>query len=90
MTTSAASYRPFGRGSTLCPGRHFVSAEILGVAAMLISKYELVPVSRSWTLPVRYPSNLATNIYPPKNDIEVCMRTMPGMKDAALTIFIIE
>ena len=77
----AASYRPFGGGATLCPGRHFASAEILAAAAMMIYKYELTPACGEWRLPNPYPTSLATNIFPPKTDIEVRVRKRPGVED---------
>lgn len=79
--SSAASYRPFGGGASLCPGRHFASAEILAVAAMMIFKYELSPACGQWRPPTPYPTSLATNIFPPKADIEVRVTTRPGMED---------
>lgn len=79
--SSAASYRPFGGGASLCPGRHFASAEILGVAAMMIYKHELSPACGQWRLPIPYPTSLATNVFPPKTDVEVRIRTRPGMED---------
>ena len=34
--SSAASYRPFGDGNVLRPGRHFAAAEVLTLTAMLV------------------------------------------------------
>lgn len=79
--SSAASYRPFGGGATLCPGRHFATTEILAVAAMMIYKHELSPACGQWRLPTPYQTSLATNIFPPKTDIEVRISTRPGMED---------
>lgn len=79
--SSAASYRPFGGGSTICPGRHFATAELLGVAAMMIYKYELSPACGQWRLPTPRQTSWATNIFPPKHDIEVLISTRPGMED---------
>lgn len=69
--SSAACYRPFGGGASLCPGRHFASAEILALTAMVVYKYDLTPVSDKWILPKPHQTSLATNVYPPKTDIEV-------------------
>lgn len=35
------AFHPFGGGSSLCPGRHFATTEILGVAATIVLGYEL-------------------------------------------------
>lgn len=79
--SSAASYRPFGGGASLCPGRHFASAEILAVAAMMIYKYDLTPACGQWRPPTPSPTSLATNVFPPKADVEVRIRIRPGMED---------
>lgn len=78
--SSAACYRPFGGGATLCPGRHFASGEVLGVSAMMIYKYELTPVSGIWTPPVPHQMSLATSIFPPKTDMEVRVSVRPGFE----------
>ena len=79
--SSAASYRPFGGGATLCPGRHFASAEILALTAMIVYKYDLVPTSGRWTVPSPYQTSLATNIFPPKTDIEVRVSMRSGLEE---------
>lgn len=42
------AYRSFGGGTTLCPGRHFASTEILAFAAMLILRYDITPKAGKW------------------------------------------
>ena len=66
-----AAYRPFGGGSTLCPGRHFASTEILSLTAMMTLKYDVVPVSGRWLLPKPRQQSLATAVFPPENDVKV-------------------
>lgn len=75
--SSAACYRPFGGGATLCPGRHFASAEVLAVSAMIVYRYELTPVSGNWSPPKPHQMSLATSIFPPKTDIEVRVSLRP-------------
>ena len=36
-----SGYNPFGGGATLCPGRHFVTMEILGVLATIVVGYDI-------------------------------------------------
>lgn len=83
--SSAASYRPFGGGSTLCPGRHFASAEILALTAMMVYKYDMIPASGNWSLPKPHPTTLATGVFPPKTDIEVRVSMRPGMEKTRWT-----
>ena len=77
----AASYRPFGGGSTMCPGRHFASAEILALTAMLVHQYEIKPVSGDWGLPTAVQPSLAVNVFPPKEEVRVWMVPREGLED---------
>lgn len=85
--SSAACYRPFGGGATLCPGRHFASAEVLAVSAMMIFKYELTPASGKWIPPIPHQMSLATSIFPPKTDMEVMVSVRPEFKDTRWEFF---
>ncbi|PKY06741.1 cytochrome P450 [Aspergillus campestris IBT 28561] len=56
LKTSKNPRRPgglmtFGVSPVLCPGRHFASSEILGMVAMMILRYDLVPVDGKWDSP---------------------------------------
>lgn len=42
-----AAFRSFGGGSVLCPGRHFVSTEVLSFAALLLLRFDLKPVTKN-------------------------------------------
>ncbi|KAF7895138.1 hypothetical protein EAF00_006952 [Botryotinia globosa] len=42
------AFRGFGGGTTLCPGRHFAATEILAFAALLILRFDVVPVNGKW------------------------------------------
>ncbi|KAK8060982.1 hypothetical protein PG996_010912 [Apiospora saccharicola] len=39
--------RSFGGGTVLCPGRHFVSNEVMALATLLLLRFNLKPLSRS-------------------------------------------
>ncbi|KAL9126882.1 MAG: hypothetical protein Q9217_004140 [Psora testacea] len=65
------SYRPFGGGASLCPGRHFVTLEAMVVAACMVSNFDLVPVDGQWSIPYQKQESLATNVFPPAKDIRV-------------------
>lgn len=71
----SATYRPFGGGSTLCPGRHFASTEILAVAAMCFLRFDMEPVEGKWTTPVSNSDLVASAITKPKPDVEVYINT---------------
>lgn len=45
------AFRAFGGGHVLCPGRHFASAEILSLAALLVLQFDVVPVAGRWVEP---------------------------------------
>jgi len=69
--TPAAAFRPWGGGSTLCPGRHFASTEIMSLAAMLVLRYDMVPLEGRWVVPPPYQVSMATAVFPPKTDLPV-------------------
>ncbi|KAI5917141.1 cytochrome P450 oxidoreductase [Camillea tinctor] len=69
-----AAFRPFGAGSTLCPGRHFATAEILAFAALMILTVEIEPTRGKW--PYARTDNsfgmgVARIFLLPENEIEV-------------------
>ncbi|KAK4206355.1 putative 25-hydroxycholesterol 7-alpha-hydroxylase [Rhypophila decipiens] len=76
----SAAFRGFGGGTTLCPGRHFATTEILGLAAMLLLRFDLVPVAadggerQEWILPPTKNSSQAEAMEQPDHDIDVQLR----------------
>jgi len=73
----AAAFRAWGGGSTLCPGRHFASTEIISLAAMLVLRFDMVPVKGQWVIPPPCQVSLATAVFPPKEDIPVRVARRP-------------
>ena len=65
------AYRPFGGGASMCPGRHFVTLEVMGLVACMLSRFDLVPVDGKWDIPRQKQESLATNVFPPEKDIKV-------------------
>ncbi|KAL8674087.1 MAG: hypothetical protein Q9168_001482 [Polycauliona sp. 1 TL-2023] len=63
--------RIFGGGTTLCPGRHFATTEILATVVMFILRYELLPVDGYWAPPKTEKSNIAAVVMEPDSDITV-------------------
>ena len=63
--------RPFGGGQSLCPGRHFVTTEILAAAVMMVLRYDIRPVKGEWQAPATTGTNIASAVAQPDWDIEV-------------------
>ncbi|KAI7977102.1 hypothetical protein EIK77_005307 [Talaromyces pinophilus] len=47
--TNPIAFRSFGGGAVLCPGRHFVSTEVMSFTALLLLLFDLKPVSKDGT-----------------------------------------
>ncbi len=65
------AFRAFGGGTTLCPGRHFATTEILATAAMLIARFDIKPAIGAWPEPNRENSKLWAQIIEPPHDIQM-------------------
>ena len=78
---AATAYRPFGGGSTLCPGRHFASTEILSLTAMMVLRFDMVPRTGKWLVPTPEQKSIATAVFPPKADIKVRIKRREGSRD---------
>lgn len=75
------AFRGFGGGTTLCPGRHFATTEILVFTAMLLLRFEIVPTGTDgkWVLPTTKKSSQAEAIEQPDWDFEVQLRPREEM-----------
>ena len=76
-----AAFRAFGGGTTLCPGRHFATTEVLAVVTMFITRYDMVPTAGEWSMPKTDNTNVATVIMEPDTDIEVEVSARKGFED---------
>lgn len=76
----AAAFRAFGGGSTLCPGRHFATNEVLAVVTMFVMRYDMVPVSGEWTLPTVEKTNVAAVVMEPDTDVDVLVSQRKGLE----------
>ncbi|KEY73661.1 hypothetical protein S7711_07708 [Stachybotrys chartarum IBT 7711] len=72
------AFRGFGGGTTLCPGRHFATAEILLFAAFLIMRFDMQPVAGQWILPTTDKSSQAEAMEQPDEDVQVKLVPRPG------------
>ena len=75
---NAAAFRAFGGGTTLCPGRHFATNEILAAVSMFVVRYDMEPVSGKWSMPTAEGTNVAAVIMEPDTDIDVAIRERRG------------
>lgn len=80
------AFRGFGGGTTLCPGRHFATAEILAFTAMLLLRFDIVPTNTTtaggdlqpWILPSTGNSSQAEAMEQPDHDIDIQLRPRVG------------
>ncbi|KAI4198859.1 MAG: hypothetical protein LQ350_005008 [Teloschistes chrysophthalmus] len=79
--TSPHAFRSFGGGTTLCPGRHFATTEILAMAAMMIMRYDLIPPAGEWIAPKTENTNVVAGMMTPDTDIEVDIISRQGCQD---------
>lgn len=76
-----AAFRAFGGGTTLCPGRHFATSEILLLASMVLLRFDIRPAGgRPWVLPSTGKSSQAEAMEQPDDDVEVELRPRPEVE----------
>ncbi|KAK4696317.1 hypothetical protein P7C71_g1574, partial [Lecanoromycetidae sp. Uapishka_2] len=76
---NATAYRPFGGGASLCPGRHFVTLEAMALTASFVLRFDVIPVDDAeWKIPAQKQESMATNVFPPENDIRLMVRDRQG------------
>ena len=70
--TNPIAFRSFGGGTVLCPGRHFVSTEVLSFVALLLLRFDLKPVSKNgkWLEP-RKNLPMTSSMPTPKDELLV-------------------
>lgn len=65
------AFRGFGGGTTLCPGRHFATSEILLLATLFLMRFDVQPKDGCWVHPSTAKSSQAEAVEQPDQDIEV-------------------
>lgn len=76
-----AAHRTFGGGSTLCPGRHLATDEVLALAAMFLTSFDMEPVDGDNSLlPSRNERDM-TPIVKPMSDIKVRLSRRATMEN---------
>ncbi|KAL8656292.1 MAG: hypothetical protein Q9226_002711 [Calogaya cf. arnoldii] len=78
-----ASFRTFGGGATLCPGRHFATAELCAATAMMVMRFDMEPVDNGdvWVIPRYKYGKVASAVPPPDSDVRVKIKTRKWMED---------
>ncbi|KZZ92117.1 Cytochrome P450 [Moelleriella libera RCEF 2490] len=68
-----AAFRPFGGGTVLCPGRHFVSTEVMSFVALLLLRFDLRPVNKDgkWVAAPRKGYPMTSSMPTPKDKMNV-------------------
>ncbi|KAF2635590.1 cytochrome P450 [Massarina eburnea CBS 473.64] len=69
--TNSTAFRPFGAGSTMCPGRNFSINLIHTMAVMLLLQYDFVPVGGVWNMPSKHNADLWNAMPKPDEDVRV-------------------
>ena len=64
-------FRGFGGGSTLCPGRHFASTEIIAFVAVTVLRFDIKPVDGRWARPTTDKAGMEATVPPPDTDVTV-------------------
>ncbi|KAK4198278.1 putative 25-hydroxycholesterol 7-alpha-hydroxylase [Triangularia verruculosa] len=73
------AFRGFGGGTTLCPGRHFATTEILLFTATLLLRFDVLPAGGGeWVMPTTEKSSQAEAMEQPDFDIEIELTPRPG------------
>lgn len=77
-----SSFRAFGGGKTLCPGRHFGFDEVLGAAALTVSRYDLTPVGGGkWEEPECWNTNVASGLMMVDEDVQLDVSLRKGQEN---------
>ena len=76
-----AAFRAFGGGTTLCPGRHFATTEILALVTMFVMRYDMVPIAGSWSMPTTDKTNVAAVVMEPDYDVDVEVFSRKGFEN---------
>lgn len=72
--------RPGAVLATLCPGRHFATAEIISFVAMFVLRFDLTPINYGWRKPLVEVANILTSVPAPSSDILVRVKTREGFE----------
>ncbi|KAH3913975.1 hypothetical protein HBH56_096770 [Parastagonospora nodorum] len=69
--SSTSAFRPFGAGTTMCPGRHFSTNVICSLVAMVVLQFDLMPIDGQWIAPTTRNADLWNAMPKPDWDVNV-------------------
>ncbi|KAL5382949.1 hypothetical protein DPSP01_006218 [Paraphaeosphaeria sporulosa] len=74
--SNTTAYRPFGAGTTMCPGRHFSTGVVLSLVAMTLLQFDVHPVDGQWQMPTKKNADMWNAMPKPDQDIpvKICRR----------------
>ncbi|RHZ56263.1 cytochrome P450 [Aspergillus thermomutatus] len=67
----ANGFLSFGTSPHVCPGRHFATGEILALTAMLVVRYDIVPLGGLWREPRINKTAITASTRPPAEEFKV-------------------
>jgi len=76
-----SSFRPFGAGVTMCPGRHFSTNVIMSLVAMVVQHDDILPKEGQWKTPTKRNADLWNAMPKPDWDLDVEFVGRVGEKD---------
>lgn len=85
MKPQPGAFRPFGGGTTLCPGRHVSAMEIQAMISMLVMRYDIVSATGKWEKPAFYLTSFASAIVSPNSDPVIDVIPRKGWENASWT-----
>ncbi|KAK6852893.1 cytochrome P450 oxidoreductase [Apiospora arundinis] len=59
------AFRAFGGGTTLCPGRHFATTEMMVLTALLALRFDVHPTNVKWAAPTTHNTPAASAMLVP-------------------------
>jgi cytochrome P450 len=84
-----AGFRAFGGGTTLCPGRHFATTEILAFTAVMIMQFDIIPMSGEWPKELKTAVEFWEATPSPNQDFDVEIRPKDGEMGTGKWAFIL-
>jgi cytochrome P450 len=79
-------FTPFGGGVVLCPGRHFATTEILGVAATIVMGFDMrMKDGGTLRVPGARKQGMSIAVKQPEGEVEILMRRREGYEGVRWT-----